>query len=107
MRNIGGQFQGDLFVEDDVTVRGQITGNITVRKGGKLYLRGQCCGDLTVAAGGYAEISGQVVTDLVNHGSVKLSGKVVGAIRDLDEGITTVVNDPNVRNIDIPHVKIP
>jgi cytoskeletal protein CcmA (bactofilin family) len=85
-----GQHNGDVTVEGEQTISGQITGTLTVAETGNLILNGQVIEDLVVEAGGRAEINGMVIGNIVNRGGdVTVYGQVEGQI--LDEGTTATV----------------
>jgi hypothetical protein len=67
------QHVGDLVVEVDQEVRGQVTGTTYVRAGATLVARGQL-------SGGLAIIHGQVSRNVINHGVLILHGQVSGTV---------------------------
>lgn len=79
MRVESGQIRSDLVVAEALTLRGQVTGDISVVAGGMLSLQGMCVGNLTVFTGGRALISGTVCGDVVDRGgTAELTGLVLG-----------------------------
>jgi hypothetical protein len=74
------QHVGDLVVEEDQEVRGQVTGTTYVRAGATLVARGQLSGGLIVDQGGRAIIHGQVSRNVINHGVLILHGQVSGTV---------------------------
>jgi cytoskeletal protein CcmA (bactofilin family) len=85
MREEQGQIPGGV-INEDLCLRGQIRGDANVPGGVHLLLDGQIGGTLTIENGGSAEIRGMVVGDLINRGNAKISGTVIGALRDESGG---------------------
>ena len=84
LREMTGIQTTDLRVHDDLDVKGQLQGQITVQAGGHLVLSGMARGDVCVCTGGRAEVTG------VMHGNVRvqagahvsISGMVHGQVRN-------------------------
>lgn len=74
------QHQGDLVVEGEREIRGQVTGTTYVRAGGVAIVRGQLSGGLIIEEGGRAVVHGQVSRNVINHGSLELLGQVSGRV---------------------------
>jgi hypothetical protein len=51
-------YDGDLDVDQELSVTGTVTGSIRVQAGGALVLLGLAAGGVVVAGGGFARISG-------------------------------------------------
>ena len=64
------QLKGTQRLSDDLTVFGQVAGDVFVESGGVLVLHGQITGDLHIAPGGTAEIFGMVVGNIINNGGI-------------------------------------
>ena len=67
------QIPGDVVISEPMELWGTVGGNVTVVRGGKLYLRGTICGSLLVEYGGRVHIYGNVVGDL----TIRRGGKVI------------------------------
>lgn len=75
------QHVGDLFVEVDQEVGGQVAGTTYVRAGATLIARGQLSGGLIIDRGGRAIVHGQVSRNVINDGELVLHGQVSGRIQ--------------------------
>lgn len=80
MQSISGQYKGDLIVNSEIEVRGQVTGLTHVLAGGVLIARGQLSGGLIIDHGGQAIVRGQVSRNVVNNGMLELLGQVSGVV---------------------------
>lgn len=58
----------DVYVRDNFTLHGMITGDVTVEGGGVLYLHGICSQNLTIETGGVAILHGVVSGNVYNRG---------------------------------------
>ena len=67
MREERGQIPGDLTVNEPLELTGNVGGNLTVVKGGKIYVRGSVLGNMHVESGGRVHLFGTI------HGSVTLA----------------------------------
>jgi len=65
MREERGTMKGDVAIAESIDLWGTIVGNVSVVKGGKLYVRGNVYGNLTVEDGGRVHIYGNVSGDLI------------------------------------------
>lgn len=74
------QHIGDLSVEGDCEIRGQVTGTTYVRAGGKLVSHAQHSGGLIIEPGGVAILHGQSSRNVVNQGTFELHGQVSGRV---------------------------
>lgn len=74
------QHQGDLIVDREIEISGQVTGLTRVLAGGVLIAHGQLAGGLIIEAGGKAVVHGQVSRNVVNDGGLKLFGQVSGQV---------------------------
>lgn len=78
--------EGDLTVDDDVTITGMVIGIVRVTEHGSLDLRGTVSGGVHVAQGGTAMIRGTVQGDVIaalgSH--VEVIGVVQGQVRGQD-----------------------
>ena len=77
------KIKGDATFSRDTTFRGQIGGNVTVRRGVHLMLVGKIGGDLTLEPDAIAEVRGRIGGDVLNRGgTLKLVGKLAGEVRE-------------------------
>lgn len=78
MREERGQIPGDVVVYEPFTLWGSVGGDVTVIKGGKLYVRGAVYGDMRVESGGRVHVLGVVSGNLVvlEGAKVIVSGQV-------------------------------
>jgi hypothetical protein len=74
------QHIGDLNVEGEREIRGQVTGTTYVRAGGKLVSHAQHSGGLIIEQGGIAILHGQSSRNIVNQGTLELYGQVSGRV---------------------------
>jgi hypothetical protein len=74
------QHIGDLSVESEREIRGQVTGTTYVRAGGKLVSHAQHSGGLVIEQGGFAVLHGQSSRNVVNEGTLELYGQVSGRV---------------------------
>lgn len=74
------QHIGDLIVEGEREIAGQVTGTTYVRAGGKLVSHAQHSGGLIIEQGGAAILYGQSSRNVVNEGSFELYGQVSGRV---------------------------
>lgn len=68
MRIEKGEIRGNLEIDDDFTLLGMVTGNITVLDGGTLELNGTCHRDLIVEKGATVSLNGTVKGNVHNRG---------------------------------------
>ena len=82
MREERGQIAGDLTVSDKLDLWGNVSGDVIVVEGGKLYARGSILGNLIVQYGGRVHVYGQVHGDIHLFDNTKLihSGRVAGDV---------------------------
>jgi cytoskeletal protein CcmA (bactofilin family) len=79
MQEERGQIVGDQVVSRGIDLWGSIVGNVSVVKGGKMYIRGNVYGDLTVSDGGRVHIFGNITGNLtIKEGAKVIHGGVVG-----------------------------
>jgi len=73
---------GNIIVADALELWGNVGGDVTVVKGGKLYCRGSILGNLLVEDGGRVHVYGNVAGDMVIQEGAKVvhSGAVGGDI---------------------------
>lgn len=74
-----GKIEGDHVVTGHLTLNGMVTGTLTVASGGSVRLNG-VCGRLVVQSDASAEVGGMVVADVLNEGTMHLSGVVNGSV---------------------------
>lgn len=68
-------------IHNEYTLRGERSGDITVKAGGTLWLQGRLEGMVTVCVGGRAHIRGTLMGDLLlDGGTANVSGHVTGQI---------------------------
>ena len=67
MREERSQIAGDLTVNEPLELTGNVGGNLTIVKGGKVYVRGSVIGNMIVEPGGRVHLYGHI------HGNVLLS----------------------------------
>lgn len=89
MPDYSGKIDDDVDVRGDLTISGQMNGNVTVREGARLHLSGQTNGDVTVHAGGSLHQSGQLNGVLTCQGWAEINGQINGEIR-VNGGIVLV-----------------
>jgi adenylate cyclase len=78
---------GDVTFSQDTSFRGRIGGNVVVGRGVHLELDGKVGGDLIIERDAIAEIRGKISGDVRNRGgTLRLSGKLSGKVRDEDAG---------------------
>ena len=73
--------KGDLSVFSDVSLRGVVSGDVTVRSGVQLSFHGVIKGSLTVQQGATAYVYGVIKRDLRLEGSALIDGVVQGNVR--------------------------
>jgi len=79
MREERGQLNGNQVIAEPVDLWGTISGNVTVLKGGKVYVRGAIYGHLNVEDGGRVHIYGNVSGNLtVEKGAKVILSGVLG-----------------------------
>src|SRR5262245_42569308 len=72
MRGGRGQTPGEVVVYEPLTLWGSVGGNVSVIKGGKLYVRGAVYGNMDVQDGGRVHILGIVSGDLTVQKGAKV-----------------------------------
>lgn len=77
----GGKINHDVDVVEDLTISGQLNGNVVVREGARLQLSGQANGDVMVLDGAWLQLSGQLDGDLNCQGWADITGVLDGEIR--------------------------
>ena len=98
MRTFDGEIEGPYTVTKNLTLRGMIKGDATVASDSSLLLYGMVTGDLHVEQGATASIKGTVSGSVTNRGRVEIEGRIVGALRDLDDGQSVVHTGADIRN---------
>jgi cytoskeletal protein CcmA (bactofilin family) len=94
MRIEDGKIEGDIQLDQELTLSGMVTGNIIVVDGGLLNLNGTCCKDLTLQEGAKVYLRGTVGGSVFNRGGyVEIYGTVAGSLHTTEEGSTFV--DPH------------
>jgi hypothetical protein len=74
---------GDATFSRDTKFRGEIGGNVVVRRGVHLALTGKIGGHLTIEPDAIAEVRGKIGGDVLNRGgTLKLVGKLAGKVRE-------------------------
>ena len=68
MRTEHGMVEGNIEIDDHVTMHGMFTGHVTVNPGGFLVLHGIANRDLLVRCGGAAKVHGMVNGSLISEG---------------------------------------
>jgi cytoskeletal protein CcmA (bactofilin family) len=105
MNEITDKHDGDLMVdeEDDVEVRGVVTGSCEVRSG-NLAVHGTVTGNVVVQ-GGTVTVAGTIGGDLlVTGGTVDVSGIIVGRLIDDGDGEITVHPGAQVNGTEAPTI---
>jgi cytoskeletal protein CcmA (bactofilin family) len=81
MRVERGIIEGDLEVEDDLSLPGMVTGNVTVLDGGTLELNGTCGKNLILEDGATAFLNGTVNGSVYNRGGkLEVCGIIYGSL---------------------------
>lgn len=90
MKIITDKFDGNLTIDEELSLRGMVTGDVTVTANGCLNLFGMVCGNLILNRYSKVVIHGIVCGDLINEGgSVTVLGIVNGTSLDISEpGVT-------------------
>ena len=97
MRSENGQIEGDLYLDDELQLYGQVTGKTVVEHGGVLHLFGRCTHGLIVKAGGKAVIHGMVSGSVRNEGGyLEVQGMVIGRITTISQGETIIGHSATV-----------
>ena len=96
MRTESGTIEGDLRVEDDFTLQGMVTGDVTVGRGGHLELQGMVAGGLKVEDGATAVVRGMVAKDVLNAGHLTVYGMVIGRLDSTTGASTTIVRGAHI-----------
>ncbi|HEX2972142.1 MAG TPA: hypothetical protein VHP11_07405 [Tepidisphaeraceae bacterium] len=79
MREERGKVIGNQVISEPMDLWGSITGNVTVVKGGKMYVRGAIVGHLVVEDGGRVHVYGNVSGNLsVAQGAKVILSGIVG-----------------------------
>lgn len=92
MREEYGKFSGD--VTTDTEVYGATEGEVRVASGVRFAVYGAMASRLTIEEGAEAEVYGTVVGPVVNHGTFRVEGLVLGEIRDVGPEARTSVQVP-------------
>jgi uncharacterized membrane protein len=92
MRVESGKLQGDLVVEEneELDLRGMVTGHVRLQRGTTFILRGTVGGTLTVGAGAKAMVHGTVGHSAFNAGGILEISGVVGRSVATDSGRTII-----------------
>jgi adenylate cyclase len=78
---------GDVTFSQDTSFRGRIGGNVVVGRGVHLELDGKVGGDLIIEQDAIADVRGKIGGNVRNRGgTLRLSGKLSGEVRDEDAG---------------------
>ncbi|SGZ01868.1 polymer-forming cytoskeletal protein [Moritella viscosa] len=90
MKHESGRISGDLVVNENLTLNGIVTGNITVHTNITLVLNGMCLGELTLEPESNANSKGTVKGSIHNNGALlKINGVVQGDVTDGGETIVS------------------
>lgn len=89
MDDYSGKIDRDLVVTTELSVSGQMNGNVIVHPGGRLRLSGQINGEVLVLEGGWLRQSGQLNGDLRCQGLAEITGQINGHVIS-DGGIVLV-----------------
>jgi hypothetical protein len=95
------QHLGDLIVQRDDEIFGQVTGTTYVRSGATLIARGQLSGGLIIDAGGHAIVHGQVSRNVVNHGILTVYGQISGRVLGNPPDNATSLTSDNIVGLDL------
>jgi len=98
MEAITRTIKGNLTVRRELTLRGMVTGNITVLKGGVLDFQGTCNKDLILEEGSKVYLGCLVNGNVVNRGELHVSGTVNGYVHTDDRGKTVVDPGAKIKN---------
>jgi hypothetical protein len=91
-----GKLEGDVLIDDALTLHGMITGDATVADGGMLELYGMCCNDLILESGGTVILYGTVSGSVYNRGGyLDVHGMIVGNLHE-EGGETTVQENASI-----------
>ena len=96
MRSEQKQIEGNLVLTDELQLYGQVTGVLTVERGGVLHLYGMVGKGLVVRSGGKATVHGMVNGGIRNEGDLHVHGMVLGGITTIPPGQTTVAQAASV-----------
>lgn len=89
-----GKVEAPISLDYEFTLRGMVTGSITVVGGGVLVLHGMCCQNLVVEKEAQAYLHGTVGGYVLNRGGhLEVHGTVGGYVRTTEHGTTFI--DPN------------
>ncbi len=97
MRTFDGKVEGPITLTEDLLLQGMIAGDATVSAGISFVLHGMVAGDLVIEPGGSAVVNGTVGGSVRNHGHVEVAGRIVGSLRNVDGGTSTVHPHSDVR----------
>ena len=89
MVDFSGKIDHDIEVTADLTISGQVNGDVTVHPGGRLRMSGQMNGHVVVLEGGHLSQSGQLNGDLRCRGSAEIIGQINGEVT-VEGGIVLV-----------------
>jgi cytoskeletal protein CcmA (bactofilin family) len=97
MKTIKHKIEGDVRIEENTTLSGMVTGNVSVGSGVSLLLSGMVVGRLTLEPSSSVELRGMVNGEVENRGGhLEVWGMVNGEI--LRQGGTTIVHPKAVVN---------
>jgi len=81
MRIENRKLEGDVKINDEVTLNGTVGGSIIVSDSGNLVLNGIVCQDLILEKGSIVELFGTVNGDVRNRGGeIRVKGTIMGSI---------------------------
>ena len=87
-----GKIEGNVIVNEEWSLFGMVTGNISIQTGGQLYLHGMCCENVVLYEGSRVFIYGIVTGNVYNRGGyLEVYGMIIGNLHD-EEGKTYVDN---------------
>lgn len=99
MREEQGAVAGPLTISDDYALRGMVSGDLVVERGGHLRLFGMVTGTLRIADGGSAVIRGMVSKDVLNAGQLEVYGMVIGRLDSTPEATTVIVPGAQINGV--------
>jgi hypothetical protein len=94
------QHIGDLIVDSEREISGQVTGTTYVRAGGKLLSHAQHSGGLIIEPGGVVVLYGQSSRNILNQGTLELYGQVSGQV--IGHSPTNALQPDQIVGMDLP-----
>lgn len=99
MREEQGFVAGPVTISEDYVLRGMVSGELVVERGGYLQLFGMVTGTLRIADGGSAVIRGMVSQDVLNAGRLEVYGIVIGRLDSTSEATTVIVQGAQINGV--------